>query len=142
MLAGSQFLWGPGSDCTIKCSMRRSNSPSQCCLLSGGLLLFTQSVVSNCLQPRGLQHTRLPCLFTISRNLLKLMSIELVIPSNISSFVTLFFCLPSFPASESFPVSWLFSLGQNIGSLNFSISPSSEYSELIFFRLDWASLVA
>ena len=62
--------------------MRRFNSPSECCLLSGGLLLFTHSVVSNSLQPCGLQHTRLPCLSLSPGILLKLMSIELVIPSN------------------------------------------------------------
>ena len=39
--------------------------------------------------------------FTISRNLLKLMSIE----SMMSSSVTLFFCPQSFPASGSFPMS-------------------------------------
>ena len=56
--------------------------------------------------------------FTISWSLLKLMSIELVVPSN--KFV---FCCPLLPllwsisASESFPVSQLFSLcGQSIGA--------------------------
>ena len=47
----------------------------------------------------------------------KFMSIELVMLSNISSSVTLFFCLRSSPASESFPMSWLFaSGGQSIGT--------------------------
>ena len=47
--------------------------------------------------------------------------------------------LPStFPASGSFPLSWLFtSGGQIIWSFCFSISPSNEYSELISFRIDW-----
>ena len=32
--------------------------------------------------------------------------------------------------------------GQRIGSFSFSISPSSEYSELISFRMDWLDLLA
>ena len=44
--------------------------------------MFSRSVMSDSLQPHRLQHTRLPCSFTISRSLLKLMSIESVIPSN------------------------------------------------------------
>ena len=42
-------------------------------------LLFSHKVVSNSLQPHELQHTRFP---TISWSLLKLMSIEAVMPSN------------------------------------------------------------
>ena len=53
-------------------------------------------------------------------------------------------CLESFPASGSFPISWLFlSGGQSIG-----VSPSryyqsfQEYSGLISFRIDWFDLLA
>ena len=53
-------------------------------------------------------------------------------------------CLESFPASGSFPISWLFSSGgQSIG-----VSPSryyqsfQEYSGLISFRIDWFDLLA
>ena len=50
--------------------------------------------------------------FTVSQNLLKLTSIESMMPYNISSSVTPFSsCLQSFPASGSFPVSWLFASG-------------------------------
>ena len=56
-------------------------------------------------------------LSTISQSLLKLMSIELVMPSISSSIVPLSSCLQSFPASGSFPMSWLFtSGGQSIGA--------------------------
>ena len=57
-------------------------------------------------------------LATISLNLLKLMSIELVIHPTISFWVTHFSSCPqSFPASVSFPMSRLFaSDGQSIGS--------------------------
>ena len=56
--------------------------------------------------------------FIISRSLLKLMYIESVMPSNHLSFCLPFSsCPPSFPASGSFPMSWLFaSGGQNIGA--------------------------
>ena len=56
-----------------------------------------------------------PLYSTISRNLLKLMSIESVMPLTSSSSATPFsFCLLSFPSSGSFPVSQLFtSDGQN-----------------------------
>ena len=54
---------------------------------------------------------------------------------------TLSSCPQSFPASGAFPVSLPFtSGGQSIGS--FSISPSSEYSVLISFRIDWLYLLA
>ena len=48
-----------------------------------------------------------PLSFTISRNLLKLIFIESVMPSTISSSVVPFSCRQSFPASGSFPTSWL-----------------------------------
>ena len=67
---------------------------------------------------------------TNSQSLLKLMSIESVMPSN-----RLILCrpllLPSIPASGSFQMSF-----------NFNISPSSEYSGLISFRMDWLDLLA
>ena len=50
--------------------------------------------------------------FTISWSLLKLMSIELVMPSNhLIICHPLLSCPQSFPASGSFPVSWLFASG-------------------------------
>ena len=45
-----------------------------------GLLLFNRSVMSDSLGPHGLQHARLPCPSTTSRDLLKLMSIESMMP--------------------------------------------------------------
>ena len=49
--------------------------------------------------------------FTIYQNLLKLMSIESVMSSNTSSVILFSSYLQSFPASESFPVSQLFTSG-------------------------------
>ena len=52
-------------------------------------------------------------------------------------------CLQSFPASESFSVSQFFtSGGHKYWSFSFNISPSSEYSGLISFRMDWLDLLA
>ena len=52
------------------------------------------------------------------------------------------FCLWSFPASGSFPMSLLFaSDGQCMGSFSLSNSPN-EYSGLISFRVDWFDLLA
>ena len=44
-------------------------------------VLFSCYVVSDSLQPHGLQHTRIFLSFTVSRSLLKFMSIESVMPS-------------------------------------------------------------
>ena len=53
-----------------------------------------------------------PLFFTVSWSLLKFMSIYSGMLFNISSSVTpLSFCLQSFPASQCFPVSWLFAAG-------------------------------
>ena len=56
--------------------------------------------------------------FPISWSLLKLMSLESVMPFNhLILFRPLSSCLQSFPASQSFPVSWFFtSGGQSIGA--------------------------
>ena len=82
--------------------------------------------------------------FTINQSLLKLMSIELVMPSNHLIFCPpLLFLPPIFPSIRVFsnelalrirwPKYWNFS---------FSISPSNEYSGLISFRIDWFNLLA
>ena len=78
-----------------------------------------------------------------SWSLLKLMSIELVMPSNY-----LIFCHPLLPPSI-FPnirvfsnESVLRSRWPKYWSFSFSISPSNEYSGLISFRMDWLDLLA
>ena len=77
-------------------------------------------------------------------DLLKFMSSESVMLSNLSSTAAPFFCcLQSFPASRSFPLSQLFtSGGLSVGSFSFSISPSNEYSGLISYSIDWFDLLA
>ena len=82
--------------------------------------------------------------FTISWSLLKLMSIELVMPSNhLISVVPFSSCPQSFPASGSFQMSQLFRIRwPKYWSFSFNISPSSEYPGLISFRMDWLDLLA
>ena len=81
--------------------------------------------------------------FTISWSLLKLMAIESVMPSN-----HLLLCHPLLLLPSIFPsIRRIFS---NESALHirwpkhwsFNISPSSEYSGLISFRMDWLDLLA
>ena len=79
---------------------------------------------------------------TNSWSLLKLMSFESVCHRTISSSVVPFSsCLQSFPASGSCPMSQFF-VSRWPKYWSFSISPSSEYSGLISFRIDWFDLPA
>ena len=102
-------------------------------------MLFSLSIVSDSLQPHGLQLTVLS--FTFSWSLLKLMFIESEMPSNhlISCHPSSY--LQSFPASGSFP-DLLYIRWPKYWSFNFNISPSNEYSGLISFRIDWFDLLA
>ena len=91
------------------------------------------------LWPHGLQAS---LSITSSWSLLKLMYIELLMPSCHLIFCCPCPCLQSFPASGSFQISYFFaSGGPSIGSFSFSITPSSEYSALISFRMDWLDLL-
>ena len=79
-------------------------------------------------------------------SLLKLISIELVMPSNhlilCHPVVPFSSCLQSFPASGSFK--WVSSSHQvaKYWSFSFNISPFNEHSGLISFRMDWLDLLA
>ena len=77
--------------------------------------------------------------FTISQNLLRLMSIRSVMPSN-----HLLLCCPLLLLPLIFPqglFQWVGSSHQGAKILG-TISPSSEYSRLISFRIDWFDLLA
>ena len=81
---------------------------------------------------------------TNSRSLLKLMSIESVMPPN-----HLILCCPLLLLPLIFPRIRVFSnelvlhiRWPKYWSLSFSISPSNEYSGLISFRIDWMDLLA
>ena len=83
--------------------------------------------------------------FIISQSLLKLMSIELMMPSNHlilcrSLLVLLPSVLPSirvFPNESVLCIRW-----PNYCRFSFSISPSNEYSGLISFKIHWFDLLA
>ena len=81
---------------------------------------------------------------TNSRSLLKLMSIESVMPSNRLILCHPFLLLPSvFPSIRVFTnESVLHIRWPKYWSFSFSISLSNEYSGLIFFRTDWFHLLA
>ena len=81
---------------------------------------------------------------TNSWSLLKLMSIELVMPSNHLILWCRLLPLPSifpsirvFSSESALPIRW-----PKHWSFSFSISPSNEYSGLISFRIDWFDLLA
>ena len=79
-----------------------------------------------------------------SGSLLKLMSIESVMPSNHHSLCRPFFISPSiFPSIRVFSnESVLHIRWPKYWSCSFSISPSNDYSGLISFRMDWLDLLA
>ena len=80
---------------------------------------------------------------TNSQNLLKLMSIKLVMPSNHLILCGPLLLLPSiFPTIRVFPKESVLCIRwPNYWSFSFSISPSNEYSGLISFRIDWLDLL-
>ena len=94
--------------------------------------------MSKSLRPHGLQHAWLPCP-SFSQSLLKLMSIESVMPSNHLILCHPLLLLPSlFPSISVFSnelalcIRW-----PKYWSFSFNISPSNEYLGLISFRIDW-----
>ena len=81
---------------------------------------------------------------TNSRSFIKLMSMDSVMPSNHLILCHPLIILPSvFPSIRVFFNKSVLYIGwSNYWSFSFSISPSNEYSGLIFFRMDWLDLLA
>ena len=101
-------------------------------------------VMSDYLQPPWTAARQASLSITNSRSLLKLTSIELMMPSNHLILCHPLLLLPSILPSisvfsnESVPhIRW-----SKYWSFSFSISPSNEYSGLISFRIDWLDLFA
>ena len=112
---------------------------------SNSISVQFDSVAQLCptLRPHGLQHARPPLSIISSQSLLKLMSIESVMPSN-----HLILCCPLLPPSI-FPSIRVFSNESALcirwpkyWSFSFNISPSNEYSGLMSFRMEWLNLLA
>ena len=107
------------------------------------LVLLSFSVVCNSLRPHKLQHTWLPSP-SLSTSLFRLVSFESNMPPSHLILCRPLLLLPSiFPSIRVFfhesalhirwPKYWSFSI---------RISPSNEYSGLIWFRIDWFDLFA
>ena len=107
------------------------------------LFQFSCSVVSNSETP-WTAACQASLSITNSQSLLKLMSIELVMPSK-----HLILCCPLLLPPSIFPRIRVFSNESALlirwskyWSFSFNISPSSENSGLISFRMDWLDLLA
>ena len=97
-----------------------------------GKIQFSWSVVSNSLQPHGLQHTRPPCPLPTPRACSNSCpSSQWWHPTISSSVVAFFSCFQSSPASVSFPVSQSFASGDQ------SIRTSASASVLSMNVQDW-----
>ena len=105
---------------------------------------FSRSVMSKSVTP-WTAAPQASLSITRSWSLLKLTSIESVMPSN-----HLILCRPLFLTSSIFPSIRVFSNQSVLHirwpkyclSFSFSISPSSEYSELISFKINWFDLLS
>ena len=99
--------------------------------------------MSDPLRPHGLQHARLPSPSPTPGVYLNSCPLSRWSHPTISSSVVPFSShLQSFPASRSFPMSQFFIPGGQSIRTSASISPSSEYSGLVSFRIDWLDLLA
>ena len=116
--------------------MKFGSSLSACCCCSvAKSYLFVTSWTAACQAPLS---------STISESLLKLISIELVMSSN-----HLILCHPLLHLPSIFPSTRVFSnelplhiKWPNYWGISFNNSPSTEYSGLISFRIDWFDFLA
>ena len=104
---------------------------------------FRCLVMSTSLQPHEMQHSQASLSITNSHSLTKLMSIELMMPSNHLILCCLllppliFLSIRVFFSESVLRIRW-----PKYWSFNFNISPSSEDSGLISFRMYWLDFFA
>ena len=104
---------------------------------------FSRSVMSNSFATPWTAARQASLSIAISWSLLKLMSIESVMPSNHLLYYPLLFLPSIFPSikvfsNESVPhIRW-----PKYWSFSFNICPSNEHSGLLSFRMDWLDLLA
>ena len=102
---------------------------------------FSGSVVSDSLQPHGLQHTRPPCpsptpgVYSGSCPLSQWC--HPTISSSVVTFSSCHLSIRVFSNESALCIRW-----PNYLNFSLSISPSNEYSGLISFRIDWFGLLA
>ena len=108
------------------------------------LLLFSCSVVSDSLWPHGLQYTRVLCPSPSPTACSDSCSLSRwchpAISSSVfpfSSYLQLFLSIRVFSNESALYIRW-----PKYWSFSFSMSPSSEYSGLVSFRIDWFDLLA
>ena len=137
---------GRGSHGFLNISRHCNPPPSAHCLYGDHCCSpLTASVVSDSFRPHGLYTAPQASLsFTIAQSSLRLTSIESVMPSS-----HLILCRPLLLLPSVFPSIRVFSSESALHiewpkywSFSFSISPCSEYSGLISFRIDWSDLLA
>ena len=104
---------------------------------------FSRPVMSNSATPWTAAH-QASLFITNSQSLLKLMSVESVMPSHHIILCHPLFLLPSiFPSIRVFSNQSVFHMRwPKYWSFSFRISPSNEHPGLISFRMDWLDLLA
>ena len=159
LITRSLYLWTTFTILPRTPSPASGNHQSVLCIYGLGLLFvlfshrsgihssvsqFSRSVVSDSLQPNGLQHTRLPCplqtpgAYTNSCPLSRWCH-----PTNLSLCCPITLPPSIFPSIRVFSnrlvlcIRWL-----KYWSFSFNISPSNEYSGFISFTIDWFDLIA
>ena len=117
-------------------------SPHELDLVQFSSVQFSHSVVSDSATPWNVAH-QASLSITNSRSLLKLIFIESVMPFNHLSLChpplllpSVFPCIRVFSKESVFRIRW-----PKYWSFSFGISPSSKYSGLISFRIDWLDLL-
>ena len=117
--------------------------PYQLCTCMCVVSQFSRSVVSDSLQPHGLQHIRPPCLSPTPRVYTNSCPLSQWCHPTISSCHPLLLLPSIFPSIRvSSNESVLHIRWPKYWSFSFSITPSNEYSGLISFRMDWLDLLA
>ena len=128
----------------LKCNFLLTSSTGQLFKLSNPLIVqFSHSVMMTLCDPMTAAR-QASLSITNSQSLLKLMSIEAVMPSNHLILCHPLLLLPSiFPSIRVFSnESVLHIRWPKYWDFSFSISPSNEYSGLISFTMDWFNLLA
>ena len=102
---------------------------------------FSHSVVSNSLRPHGLQHATFPCPSPTSRAYSNSCQSNQWSHQTISSSIIPFYCLQSFPASGSFPMSQFFASGSQIIGVSASASVLPMNIQNLF-PLEWTGCIS